>query len=237
MLSIIIATLNEEKYLPNLLKDLSNQTYKDFEIIVVDGKSDDNTQNIAKEYGCKVISSPHRKQTFQQNLGAKKANGDLLLFFDADTRIVDKKFLELSISEFKKRMLLVASFYNKLVESGYKQWISSFLFNFMTFWGQFIHPVAHGANGIMSTKETHLKHKGFSNEIYLGYDHEYAYRLSKFGKFGVIKSTKTVSSFRRFEKEGYFNVWYKWTIFAFHYLLKGPVKRGVVEYDMKGSNR
>src|SRR3989338_5592431 len=41
--SVIIPTLNEEKYLPKLLKDLVSQTYRDFEVVLVDGNSDDKT--------------------------------------------------------------------------------------------------------------------------------------------------------------------------------------------------
>jgi len=48
--SIVIPTLNEEKYLPNLLNDLTKQKEKDFEIIVVDGKSEDRTIDIAIKY-------------------------------------------------------------------------------------------------------------------------------------------------------------------------------------------
>lgn len=42
-LSIIIPTLNEEKYIGKLLDCLANQTYKGFEVIVVDGKSGDKS--------------------------------------------------------------------------------------------------------------------------------------------------------------------------------------------------
>ena len=41
--SIIIPTLNEEKYLPHLLADLAKQTFQDFEVIVIDGQSTDQT--------------------------------------------------------------------------------------------------------------------------------------------------------------------------------------------------
>jgi len=41
--SIIIPALNEEKYLPHLLDDLTKQTFRDFEVILVDGNSSDAT--------------------------------------------------------------------------------------------------------------------------------------------------------------------------------------------------
>ena len=49
MISIVIPTLNEEKYLSKLLKSIKNQTFKDYEIIVSDNNSKDNTKKIAKK--------------------------------------------------------------------------------------------------------------------------------------------------------------------------------------------
>ena len=46
--TIVIPTLNEEELLPLLLDDLSHQTYKNFEIYVVDGKSSDRTVEVAQ---------------------------------------------------------------------------------------------------------------------------------------------------------------------------------------------
>ena len=52
--SIIIPSLNEEKYLPLLLEDLSQQTFKSFEVIIIDGKSEDKTIELAKTFNKKL---------------------------------------------------------------------------------------------------------------------------------------------------------------------------------------
>ena len=52
MLSIIIPTLNEEKYLPRLLESIKNQNFSDYEIIVSDGGSSDSTKQIALDNNC-----------------------------------------------------------------------------------------------------------------------------------------------------------------------------------------
>lgn len=98
LFSIIIPTLNEEKYLPLLLNDLSKQTLKDFEVIVIDGQSTDKTVNKAKSYQkllpkIKLISSKIRNVSIQRNLGAKGSSGHYLIFNDADNRL-PKYFLE-----------------------------------------------------------------------------------------------------------------------------------------------
>jgi glycosyltransferase involved in cell wall biosynthesis len=90
--SIIIPTLNEANYLPFLLKDLIHQAYDDFEVIIVDAKSEDQTLTKISPYRKQlpqlaVITSQKRNVSYQRNLGAKKARGTYLVFIDADTRI------------------------------------------------------------------------------------------------------------------------------------------------------
>lgn len=89
--SIIIPTLNEEKFLPLLLKDLSKQTLQDFEIIVVDGNSDDKTVSKAKSFSEKIklsiISVDKRNVSFQRNTGISHSQSDWIIFMDADNRL------------------------------------------------------------------------------------------------------------------------------------------------------
>lgn len=89
--SIIIPTLNEEKYLPLLLTDLVKQSNDDFEVIVVDGKSEDATVAKVKKFQeqlrITIVTSDKRNVSYQRNLGAKKAKGTWLLFMDADNRV------------------------------------------------------------------------------------------------------------------------------------------------------
>lgn len=85
MISIIIPTLNEEKFLPKLLDSLGAQTNKNFEVIVVDGSSKDKTIEVAKKFsGVKIIVSKKASLPLQRNLGAKHAAGEWLIFLDAD---------------------------------------------------------------------------------------------------------------------------------------------------------
>lgn len=90
--SIIIPALNEEKYLPLLLKDLQKQTFQNFDVCIVDGNSDDKTVEKALEFkallpSLRIISSKIRNVSVQRNLGAKSAKGKYFLFNDADNRI------------------------------------------------------------------------------------------------------------------------------------------------------
>lgn len=84
--SVIIPTLNEEKFLPHLLQSLKDQTYKNFEVIVVDGNSKDRTVQVAKTFPrVKIVVSKKASLPMQRNLGAKAAKGEWLVFVDADS--------------------------------------------------------------------------------------------------------------------------------------------------------
>ena len=60
-ISIIIPTLNEEKYLTHLLESIKKQSIAPKEIIVVDALSQDKTKEIALAYGCKVLDDIKKK--------------------------------------------------------------------------------------------------------------------------------------------------------------------------------
>lgn len=83
-ISVIIPTYNEEEHIGQCLLSLKKQTEKNFEIIVVDDESTDQTLKIAKQHADHVLSQPHQGPGAARNLGAKSAKGDILVFVDAD---------------------------------------------------------------------------------------------------------------------------------------------------------
>ena len=197
MLSIIIPTLNEEKYLPKLLESIKRQSFKDYEIIVADFNSRDKTRKIAKKYKCKIVNGGI--PSVAKNNGAKIAKGDMLFFIDADC-IVAKSFLHKALNEIKSRNLDISDCYiwpisNKIFDN-----IFFSLFNFWVYITQFFYPNA--ASGIFCKKDIHQKIKGFDEDIKLSEDMDYAKRAGKCGKFRILKTAKVYTSTRRFEEEG-----------------------------------
>lgn len=94
-ISIIVTTKNEEGVISNLLESISIQTYKNYELIVVDNNSTDATILIAKKYKAKTyIKGPER--SVQRNFGVKKATGDYVLILDADMVLTKNVLKELS---------------------------------------------------------------------------------------------------------------------------------------------
>lgn len=90
--SIIIPARNEEKNLPYILNSLKLQTYKPYEIIVVDDFSLDKTNEIARQYGVKVIENTELPDNWTGKTwalwnGFLKSTGEILVFLDADVRL------------------------------------------------------------------------------------------------------------------------------------------------------
>ena len=128
MISIIIPTLNEEKYLPLLLESIKKQEFSDYEIILADAGSKDKTLEIAKKYNCRIIVGGLPAKG--RNEGAKAARGDILFFIDADS-ILPHDFFDKSLKEFKERGLNFSSF-GLMPTEGTK--IHKFAFNMFYNW-------------------------------------------------------------------------------------------------------
>lgn len=100
--SIIIRTYNEEKHLGNLLRAISEQSYKDYEVIVVDSSSRDRTVEIAEQFGAKVISIESRDFTFGYalNVGCEASRGKYLVFASAHVLPADEAWLFNTLAPF-----------------------------------------------------------------------------------------------------------------------------------------
>ena len=88
MISFIVPAYNEERLLGATLDALhaaGRAVGELYELIVVDDASTDRTAIIARRHGAVLVSVAHRQIAATRNSGARKANGDLFIFVDADT--------------------------------------------------------------------------------------------------------------------------------------------------------
>lgn len=83
--SVIIPTFNRDKTILRAVKSVLSQSFKDYELIIVDDASTDSTQDLLKDLNCLVLKNEKNcGVSFSRNLGAKHAQGQYLAFLDSD---------------------------------------------------------------------------------------------------------------------------------------------------------
>jgi len=105
-ISVVIPSLNESKYIKNPILSLQAAPYHNFEIIVVDCMSEDDTVMIARKLGAKVILSRKRNVGHQTHLGFTSAKGDIIVRTDADT-IFPQGVLVKTAAAFENQQVMV----------------------------------------------------------------------------------------------------------------------------------
>jgi glycosyltransferase involved in cell wall biosynthesis len=93
LFSVIIPSYNRAHTLPQAIKSVLNQTYPNWELLVVDDGSSDNTQSIIESYTDQrivYIKKENGGVCSARNLGAYSANGDYLIFLDSDDDVTEK---------------------------------------------------------------------------------------------------------------------------------------------------
>ncbi len=118
--SVIICTYNRARFLPRALKSLQNQTFKDFEVILVDDGSTDKTKEVIKKYPwVKYYYQKNRGVGVARNLGISKSKGKFITFLDSDDAYLPEH-LEYRFKQIKKYPQ-IDFFYNgyKIIGSPY----------------------------------------------------------------------------------------------------------------------
>ncbi len=217
-ISVIVPTLQEENYIEAALSRLS-KVKPSVEVIVVDGGSQDKTMEFAKRYTDKVYQNRKRRISVGRNYGAQKANGDILVFLDADVTF-PLKFTEKVLETFKDPTVVGAtcnilplkrqprattffSVYNRIIRVCTK-------FN------------PHSRGEFFAVRKRAFQAlKGFDESMPCLEDHDLANRLSKLGRFVFISDLTVYESMRRFRKLGFWHVIGTWLMDYISFVLRG----------------
>lgn len=102
-ISIITATYNSDKTIIDCLNSIFNQTYKNYEVIIIDGLSTDNTLNLVSSFSSDVrIFSESDKGIYDaMNKGIALATGDVIAILNSDDLFFSNEILELIVSKFE----------------------------------------------------------------------------------------------------------------------------------------
>ena len=197
--SFIIPTKNEEKYIKNCLDSIKKQTIKNYEIIIIDSNSTDNTLKIAKKYG-KIFIERKKGPSAARNKGAKNAKGDILIFMDADV-ILNKNFLKI-LKNFKTSAVFELEFWDYKEKKTYKLYCDIFN-NIMKFMFKIGKPIM-SSSLFVCNKKIFDKSKGFREDLLTHEDVDLIKRIAKKEKVHLYNSKIKISA-RRLKKFGILN--------------------------------
>lgn len=239
LFSVIIPTLNEEKFLPRLLRALARQTYRDFEVIVVDGKSSDNTLEVAKGFTQKIpkltlLTCHDRNVGLQRNKGAGISKGSYLVFFDADVQI-PPSFLKQIAGVINSRKSLFITTWHKPDTRAIQDMAIIAVANISIETANILEQPFVAGFDIIIHKALFDTIGGFNTKLKHSEDHELAQRCLKAGvKLTVLRRPRLIASNRRFRKFGYFAIVRQYATNSMYILLRKHVTKALGEYPMGG---
>lgn len=227
--SVIIPTLNEEKYIEDCLKSIKKQNFKNYEIIVSDGLSEDNTVKIAKKYTKNVISSKDKGIGDGRNKGAKIAKGEILLFLDADTTIAPNLLDKLSESMENKDIIGLTTEVKSKEALALIDIIEFKIYNFFVKASLYLPFLTPQISGVCFCIKNSIFKKvgGFDTEMKTCEDLKFCEKAKKYGKFLYLKGSYANTSIRRMKKWGRFKFITYQTISLINYIL---FKKGRMNY-------
>lgn len=207
-LSIVIPTLNEERFIAPLLESIANQTDKPAAVYVVDGGSTDRTGEIIHSFknrlNVQMIPAP-LGIGLARNRGADAAQTKYLLFLDSDVELEDRQFIAKALADFEARRLGIAGahFYAGANASAFDRFGARLISYYHALF-QYSKRIPMGSGFcILTTKTFHQKVGGFNETYRHSEDHDYVARIVQAGaKFRILKGPKFKLSHRRYQHGG-----------------------------------
>lgn len=225
-LSIVIPALNEEHYLPKLLSSLDRQEFAgDLQVVVVDGKSNDRTVDVASNFKDRLdltVISSERGIGRQRNAGAEIAKHQHLLFLDADV-IVPRNMLNRFAAKINPKDRIVDTVVLVPHPLKFFDTVGGLYGNLVLGAINMIEPAMTGAF-LLTTKDNHSKVGGFAEGAIIGEDLDYVLRSARDGaKTHKHMSHYVFSSTRRGDHMGRAQFMLSWVKAYLYVRRNGPI--------------
>ena len=217
MISVVIPTYNEEENIAQCLVSLRHQTVprSEYEIIVVDGGSKDQTREIAQKYADQVFIQTSRKVGGARNDGIMAARGDVVATTDADC-IIPPKWIETIKKGFedKETVQLYGPVYP--IEESINNSISLFCANTFSRLGYYTRIFYYTLGCNTAFRKDAFIRAGMYLCIDAGDDLEIALRMKKSGQVKFDNAMKVGFSMRRYQQYGSLRSLYEWMYIVAH---------------------
>ena len=203
MISVVVPAYNEENLLPATLSAIRRDLPSDSELILVDNESTDRTRAIAEAAGAKVIDAAKHNISHVRNVGAAAANGDVLVFIDADT-IVKPGIFEKIRSAMSDSACIGGSVRVEYEQPFGRFWMSFF----MKLWVVLAKLTTMRQGALQYCRADSFRDlKGYDETIYVGEDIEFHWRLDKLARrrgehTDFIEEPTVTTSSRRWNRMG-----------------------------------
>ncbi len=199
MVSIIVPTYNEEAFLPRLLASIDAQDGPERELIVADNRSRDRTRAIARAAGARVVRGG--TPAVGRNSGAAAAQGEYLLFLDADA-VLPEGFLPRIVRRFDEEFVDICVPWIRPIDS--TKAVFRTIFQFTNTFNKLMESLQPQGLGvcILVTRRLHERIGGFSEAKRSSEDFDYINRASLVGRFRVFSNVFVYHSVRRYLAEG-----------------------------------
>lgn len=237
-ISIVIPTLNEERYLPVLLESIFRCSEPAMEIIISNSpNTTDRTVDVIEYYKerapshitIKGLLAPVAGVSNQRNFGASHATNDVIIFFDADACIPFPTRIKELVDLFIDENLAVASCRFLPLDKDPRA-----LMYYGTLYGfhklmEKITPYALGAC-IITKKDVFNKCHGFDPSIKVNEDANYCMKASNYGAFKILPVVLQVST-RRFRQYGYVRMGFQYVWMFVYRTLFGESRDNKIPYE------
>lgn len=208
--SVAIPALNEEDYLPRLLRSLCEQRGVQLDVVVVEGSSDDRTVEVTREIArsntnpdasVRIFTTPIRNVSVQRNLAVRHTRFDALLFLDCDTLLPHRDWLRRVVAKHRYRRLAVSTCRFRPIEPYFAARLN---YQFLYLFQQMMRPITPYAMGAMllTSRELFDRVGGFDERLTVNEDANFVKRVSRHGPFAVLPDFCWVSA-RRFIRGGF----------------------------------
>ena len=186
-LSVIIPTRNHATLLEECLSSLSRQTFRDFEVVVVDGHSTDGTAEVAKRHGARLVYEDYGTRAGACRVGSEQARGEVLVYTDDDCTF-PPDWLERIHRAFSEDPELMVYGGEDVIPEG-SSYFERTLYQFDLAKGSFRHPSLRLRGCNVAYRREALRRENF-NPLLKGIEEtELHYRMAKRGRRSMAESS------------------------------------------------